>query len=177
MDKTPLKPSAPKSIKVVKKQLKKKKVIRKTAKSSKKPKPTTSQPDCRVMVCSRPGTSRTAFAPRKFEPGRSVVVRPRPGTGRRGVMPPPTRPPQPPADDMCAICLETAASKAAATRQLFCGHTFHRRCVEAWFKKKYSCPVCRSPPDALTDTYITRFNAFAENLRRWFLDSARRGFR
>ncbi|KAG8192291.1 hypothetical protein JTE90_002116 [Oedothorax gibbosus] len=83
-------------------------------------------------------------------------------------------PPRPTFDDSvtCAICLD-AVSSNAATRQLFCGHKFHKTCVENWFKTRYSCPVCRSPPDARTDTYIQRFHRFAENLRQWLGEAPR----
>ncbi|KXS18671.1 hypothetical protein M427DRAFT_42342 [Gonapodya prolifera JEL478] len=41
----------------------------------------------------------------------------------------------------CSICLETLGGE---TEALKCRHTFHKACVEAWRKKKPTCPMCRA---------------------------------
>lgn len=42
----------------------------------------------------------------------------------------------------CCICLDTGT--AAQCKQLGCGHTFHRRCIQRWFKRgSLTCPMCR----------------------------------
>jgi len=40
----------------------------------------------------------------------------------------------------CSICLEKIKMDKITTN---CNHTFHRKCLEAWNKKKSSCPICR----------------------------------
>jgi hypothetical protein len=42
-------------------------------------------------------------------------------------------------DPNCSICLD-----AKTTIQLMCDHQFHEECAESWFKKKLSCPMCRT---------------------------------
>ena len=45
--------------------------------------------------------------------------------------------------DECAICLDSHYMKTVA--YLPCGHVFHHTCVQQAFAKKlYSCPLCRS---------------------------------
>lgn len=47
----------------------------------------------------------------------------------------------------CAICLNEM--KCRYVRRIFCGHTFHPRCLEKWEEEKRSCPMCRfdyTPP-------------------------------
>jgi hypothetical protein len=48
----------------------------------------------------------------------------------------------------CTICLEDATPIDYS--MTFCGHVFHKDCLETWKKKDPSCPVCRK---ALT-TYL-----------------------
>jgi hypothetical protein len=28
-----------------------------------------------------------------------------------------------------------------------CGHVFHQRCLEIWFRQKWTCPTCQHPQD------------------------------
>ena len=39
----------------------------------------------------------------------------------------------------CSICLE----EPGKCSQLKCGHIYHRKCINKWFKTSSSCPVCR----------------------------------
>ncbi len=41
----------------------------------------------------------------------------------------------------CSICLETDCEDF---EELFCGHQFHLRCINKWFKNKNNCPLCRT---------------------------------
>ncbi|CAH0559368.1 unnamed protein product [Brassicogethes aeneus] len=41
----------------------------------------------------------------------------------------------------CSICLDFLARDF---KNLPCGHVFHTRCIESWFRNKRNCPVCRS---------------------------------
>jgi len=43
----------------------------------------------------------------------------------------------------CAICLE-ALDGEGVTKELMCGHFFHRPCIEHWLKISIRCPICRS---------------------------------
>ena len=44
----------------------------------------------------------------------------------------------------CAICLDDI-EEAGQSRQLSCGHSYHRICLNSWLLRKMNCPVCRSP--------------------------------
>jgi E3 ubiquitin-protein ligase ATL6/9/15/31/42/55 len=44
----------------------------------------------------------------------------------------------------CAICTEELKEDSTA---IACGHVFHIRCIDEWFAKKMTCPVCRSDLD------------------------------
>lgn len=49
----------------------------------------------------------------------------------------------------CGVCCEDN-SKNDITRELECGHTFHRKCIDQWIKQRWSdrktpdCPMCRN---------------------------------
>lgn len=48
----------------------------------------------------------------------------------------------------CAICLAEYAGGDLLRQLLACGHRFHVDCVDAWLRRRASCPVCRSAPGA-----------------------------
>ena len=41
----------------------------------------------------------------------------------------------------CSICLNPM--NGAYVKQIFCGHTFHYKCLKKWEETKMSCPMCR----------------------------------
>lgn len=41
----------------------------------------------------------------------------------------------------CAICLDTLYRDM---KELECGHKFHKLCIDAWFSRGTTCPLCRS---------------------------------
>jgi hypothetical protein len=41
----------------------------------------------------------------------------------------------------CSICLNPM--NGAYVNQIFCGHTFHYKCLKKWEETKMSCPMCR----------------------------------
>ena len=60
----------------------------------------------------------------------------------------------------CAICMEniqnivTKKNKIAyhastfmlhnnVKKTLRCKHSFHKKCIDKWFEKSYTCPICR----------------------------------
>jgi hypothetical protein len=46
-------------------------------------------------------------------------------------------------DTECAICLDTV-KVGEFEKTLECKHTFHKKCIDRWFKKDNdSCPMCR----------------------------------
>lgn len=72
----------------------------------------------------------------------------------------------------CSICYNKIPSKKNTI--LSCGHEFHSKCIEDWFERSSSCPLCREeiPPSkfkvAISDnplltTMDVRF--FLEHLR------------
>ena len=58
------------------------------------------------------------------------------------------KPDDPILDSKCSICLEDFDT-GKYKRKLKCGHTFHKKCVDRWFRllsqddKDLSCPICR----------------------------------
>jgi hypothetical protein len=41
----------------------------------------------------------------------------------------------------CSICLNPM--KGAYVKRIFCGHTFHYKCLKRWEEERMSCPMCR----------------------------------
>jgi hypothetical protein len=48
------------------------------------------------------------------------------------------------AEESCPICLDSF-TQGEYYRTLQCKHSFHKRCIDRWFKKDHSdCPMCRT---------------------------------
>lgn len=45
----------------------------------------------------------------------------------------------------CSICTDTYNKAVLLTK---CGHSFCRKCIKEWLKRKYECPNCRKVPDS-----------------------------
>jgi len=43
----------------------------------------------------------------------------------------------------CSICL-FGYEKGDELRKLICSHTFHKECIDNWFKSSSTCPICRT---------------------------------
>ena len=46
-------------------------------------------------------------------------------------------------ENQCAVCFEDI-SRLQTYRKLECSHAFHTRCIDQWFARKLSCPMCRT---------------------------------
>ncbi len=46
-------------------------------------------------------------------------------------------------DVQCSICLNNITS-GQDTTSLSCGHIFHSNCIQRWFRRNATCPVCRA---------------------------------
>lgn len=44
--------------------------------------------------------------------------------------------------DKCSICLDDI-KRLQLYRKLDCSHVFHKTCIDTWFERKLSCPLCR----------------------------------
>jgi len=42
----------------------------------------------------------------------------------------------------CVICLDDLS--ASITTTILCGHSFHHRCIQHWFRRTNHCPICRT---------------------------------
>lgn len=52
----------------------------------------------------------------------------------------------------CSICLK-AIRRTKDT--LDCNHVFHRRCIDYWYQRSNSCPICRAPiVEETNDTWV-----------------------
>ena len=43
---------------------------------------------------------------------------------------------------LCSMCLSECCTEPKDTVQIECGHKFHARCIEKWFKTNDTCFVC-----------------------------------
>ena len=48
----------------------------------------------------------------------------------------------------CTICLESF-NDDELVEQLICNHYYHKTCIQVWFKKNSTCPLCRMPMELL----------------------------
>ena len=55
----------------------------------------------------------------------------------------------------CSICLEKNENSII---KLYCGHVFHKECIESWIKNKSNCPNCR-----MVINYCDKCNIFFQN--------------
>jgi len=44
--------------------------------------------------------------------------------------------------DKCSICIDDI-KRLQLYRKLDCSHVFHKTCIDSWFERKLSCPLCR----------------------------------
>ncbi|XP_022139402.1 RING-H2 finger protein ATL60-like [Momordica charantia] len=47
-------------------------------------------------------------------------------------------------NEECAICLEEFLAGEICQALPECNHFFHSDCIDVWFRKKFTCPVCRN---------------------------------
>ncbi|CAG7876925.1 unnamed protein product [Brassica rapa] len=43
----------------------------------------------------------------------------------------------------CSICLQDWEEGQVGRKLERCGHTFHMKCIDQWFLRQVSCPICR----------------------------------
>jgi len=46
-------------------------------------------------------------------------------------------------DTPCSICQDNIQEGEIIRRVSFCGHLFHRNCIDTWYQRNVHCPVCR----------------------------------
>ncbi len=46
-------------------------------------------------------------------------------------------------DDICTICQENFDQGQEIRRIIHCNHSFHRDCIDTWFRGNVHCPTCR----------------------------------
>jgi hypothetical protein len=57
-------------------------------------------------------------------------------------------------DDNCAICQDTMEEEQHLRRLNHCHHTFHKSCVDTWFRTNVHCPTCRHDIRDTTSTHV-----------------------
>ncbi len=59
-------------------------------------------------------------------------------------------------DVQCSICLNNITTGQDVT-SLSCEHTFHSQCIQRWFRRNATCPVCRAEqPRSNTEQTVSR---------------------
>ena len=69
-------------------------------------------------------------------------------------------------EEKCSICLEiidTGELNGGKINylKLKCGHSYHKYCIETWYKQNKSCPYCR---DKIKFTLIEHFSSISNNI-------------
>ncbi|PIN03313.1 hypothetical protein CDL12_24171 [Handroanthus impetiginosus] len=59
----------------------------------------------------------------------------------------------------CAICLDDICGGDIYRRLPECGHCFHSKCIDLWFKSHSTCPLCR--------TQVPQIISLNENYYQW----------
>lgn len=60
-------------------------------------------------------------------------------------------------DQSCFICFENYQEKELVRNLPDCNHSFHKKCIDKWLKRKAQCPVCRN-------------NVLEKKVRKYFQD-------
>ena len=58
----------------------------------------------------------------------------------------------------CPICLELINENENKNIEMPCGHQFHANCINNWYKKSKTCPVCRKKYNHENTLSINNFN-------------------
>ena len=45
--------------------------------------------------------------------------------------------------DACSICIDNIEKHQELRTIFHCMHTFHKECIDTWFKENVKCPMCR----------------------------------
>ncbi|KAG8376633.1 hypothetical protein BUALT_Bualt09G0083700 [Buddleja alternifolia] len=61
--------------------------------------------------------------------------------------------------DDCAVCLGELEDQDAVRLLPNCNHAFHVACIDEWFSKHTSCPLCRSPVEPNTTPCVATHSA------------------
>lgn len=46
-------------------------------------------------------------------------------------------------EDTCPICYDTISLRETV-RRLKCDHVYHKKCIDPWLRRKFTCPMCRA---------------------------------
>ncbi len=49
----------------------------------------------------------------------------------------------PTSEQDCAVCQDSITTTQECRKILHCGHSFHKDCIDPWFRQNVACPVCR----------------------------------
>ncbi|CAL9100712.1 unnamed protein product [Musa acuminata var. zebrina] len=73
------------------------------------------------------------------------------------------------AAEECCVCLSRLEEDEYVTRQLPCGHLFHRECIGTWLSScNRSCPLCRRSVDVKSTSMAAQQQQLTEELVIWF---------
>jgi hypothetical protein len=88
-----------------------------------------------LLLGANTNINQVAGLGRQMEP---VIVRPTPAQIERA-----TVLITPEVEQDCAVCQDSITSSQECRKILHCGHSFHKECIDPWFRQNVACPVCR----------------------------------
>ena len=62
-------------------------------------------------------------------------------------------------DTNCSVCQDPMDTDATVRKINYCGHTFHRACIDVWFQRNVHCPTCRHDVRVPTESNSIPSNA------------------
>ncbi|KAK1272497.1 E3 ubiquitin-protein ligase RHA2A [Acorus gramineus] len=72
------------------------------------------------------------------------------------------------AGDCCVVCLSSLLKNGEEIRRLRCRHSFHKACVDRWFSRRRTCPLCRFCCDE-EEVCSRREEKLTQEMLLWFL--------
>ena len=61
-------------------------------------------------------------------------------------------------DEKCAICLEFLNTKEITRKLKICNHLYCSECIEIWFDKNHTCPICKIDVRNVSETGVNEID-------------------
>jgi hypothetical protein len=70
-------------------------------------------------------------------------------------------------DEICAICQDNFEANQEIRCLTYCRHSFHRDCIDTWFRGNVHCPTCRHDIRELNENQHNNYNNINRNDRQY----------